>query len=164
MLDRDLAKLYGVETKQLKRAVNRHRSRFPNDFMFELSVPESRLLRCHFGTLKKGSHSKYLPYAFTEHGILMLSSVLNSERSIAINIHIMRVFTKLRELMLRHRDLEQRIDELERKYDRKFKNVFEAIRQLLAPPAPKRPKLPIGFHVFKPTQESMSRRHLKIPK
>ena len=108
MLDRDLAKLYGVETKQLKRAVKRNASRFPNDFMFILSRQEYCSLRCHFGTLEKGTHSKYLPYAFTEHGILMLSSVLNSERAIVINIHIMRVFTRLRELMLQHRDLERR--------------------------------------------------------
>ncbi len=149
MLDRDLAELYGVETKQLKRAVKRNQSRFPDDFMFILSRQEYKTLRCQFGTLTQGAHSKYLPWAFTEHGILMLSSVLNSERAIAVNIHIMRVFSRLREIMIRHKDLEGRIDELEKKYDRKFKNIFEAIRQLLEPPAPVsiKSKLPIGFHV-----------------
>jgi phage regulator Rha-like protein len=130
MLDNDLARLYGVETKQLKRAVKRNATRFPEDFMFVLSPQEYRSLRCQIGTLEKGTHSKYLPYAFTEHGILMLSSVLNSERAININIHIMRVFAHLRELMSRHKDLEQRINALEKKYDRKFRSIFEAIRQL----------------------------------
>ena len=149
MLDRDLAELYEVETKNLKRAVKRNLSRFPPDFMFTLTSEEHHSLRRQNGTLEKGAHSKYLPYAFTEHGILMLSSVLNSERAITINIHIMRVFTKLRELMVRHKDLEQRIDALEQKYNRKFKDIFEAIRQLLEPSIlPPRPKLPIGFHTF----------------
>ena len=110
MLDRDLAALYNVETKQLKRAVKRNLSRFPSDFMFELAQEEFDLLRCHFGTLKQGAHAKYLPYAFTEHGILMLSSVLNSDRAIEVNIQIMRTFTKLRELMLVHKDLQVKIE------------------------------------------------------
>lgn len=149
ILDYDLAKLYNVETKQLKRAVRRNPSRFPKDFMFILSSQERQALRCHFGTLEKGAHSKYLPYAFTEQGVAMLSSVLNSDRAIAVNIHIIRVFTRLRELMVQHKDLKQRIDTLERKYDRKFKNIFEAIKQLLEPPQPPpKPKLPIGFHAF----------------
>ena len=143
MLDKNLAELYGVETKQLKRAVKRNISRFPIDFMFELSQQEYNALRCHFGTLKRGSHSKYLPYAFTEHGILMLSSVLNSERAIQVNIQIMRTFNKLRELMIEHRDLREKIESMEKKYDYQFKVVFEAIKKLLDPPQHR--KEPIGF-------------------
>ncbi len=146
MLDSDLAELYKVETKQLKRAVRRHLSRFPDDFMFTLSSREFRLLRCQNGTLKKGAHSKYLPYVFTEQGVAMLSSILNSERAIEVNIQIMRTFTKLRELMIAHKDLNDRINALEGKYDRQFKVVFDTIRKFLMPP-PATKKLPIGFHV-----------------
>ena len=145
MLDRDLAALYNVETKQLKRAVKRNLSRFPSDFMFELSQEEFGPLRCHFGTLKQGAHSKYLPYAFTEHGILMLSSVLNSNKAIDVNIQIMRTFTKLREMMLMHKDLRIKIEELEKKYDSQFRVVFDALRKLIDPPV-KKPKIPFGFH------------------
>ncbi|MBF0386221.1 MAG: ORF6N domain-containing protein [Candidatus Omnitrophica bacterium] len=162
MLDRDLAKLYAVPTKALNQAVRRNIKRFPADFMFKLTNTElnnetSKLVsfdpaissRSQIVTLKQGRNVKYLPYAFTEHGILMLSSVLSSERAITINIYIMRVFTRLKELLGQHKELEQRIDALERKYDRKFRNIFEAIRQLLAPPEPPpKPKLPIGFHAF----------------
>ena len=148
MLDRDLAELYGVPTKALNQAVRRNLSRFPEDFMFQLTQSEFENWKSQFVTSnseRMGLRKK--PLAFTEHGILMLSSVLNSDRAIAINIHIMRVFTRLRELMIQHRDLEGKIKQLEKKYDRKFKSIFEAIRQLLEPalPPPK-PKLPIGFH------------------
>jgi hypothetical protein len=144
MLDSDLAELYGVATYDLKRAVRRNLLRFPADFMFVLTRQEYSALRRHFGALKRGSHSKYLPYAFTEHGILMLSSVLNSERAVEVNIQIMRTFTKLRQLMLKHADLRKKIAEMEKKYDHQFQIVFKAIKELLEPPAPK-PKGPIGF-------------------
>lgn len=143
MLDKDLADLYGVVTKQLKRAVKRNMTRFPIDFMFELSEEEFQDLRRHFGTLKRGAHPKYLPYAFTEHGILMLSSVLNSERAILVNIEIMRTFSKLREMLVGNRDLRDKIEEMERKYDKQFQIVFEAIKQLLDPP--QKSKSQIGF-------------------
>ena len=143
MVDKDLAELYGVTTYDLKRAVRRNISRFPADFMFELTQQEHSVLRRHFGALKRGVHSKYLPYAFTEHGILMLSSVLNSERAVEVNIQIMRTFTKLRQLMIKHADLRKKIEEMESKYDYQFKVVFKAIKGILNPP--QKPKEPIGF-------------------
>ena len=148
MLDRDLAKLYSVETKYLTRQVRRNIDRFPPDFLLRLTRSELANLKRQNGTSSWGGTRKQ-PLAFTEHGILMLSSVLNSKRAIAVNLHIMRIFTRLRELMLRHKDLEQRINVLEKKYDRKFKSIFEAIRQLLAPPLPPpKPKLPMGFFML----------------
>ncbi|MCL5062555.1 MAG: ORF6N domain-containing protein [Nitrospirae bacterium] len=143
ILDADLAELYGVEVKHLKRQVRRNINRFPVDFMIQLSKEEYESLRRHFGTLKRGEHSKYLPYAFTEQGVAMLSSVLNSERAIEVNIHIMRAFVKLREMIASHKDLAKRLDDLEKKYDAQFKVVFDAIRQLMIPPEPKKRK--IGF-------------------
>lgn len=146
MVDRDLSQLYGVEVKQLKRQVRRNIDRFPNDFMFELSKEEYKSLRSHFGTLKRGEHSKYLPYAFTEHGILMLSSVLNSKRAIHVNIQIMRIFVKLRKILSTHKELAYKLSELERKiekHDGEIKTIFQAIRQLMAPP--EKPKKKIGF-------------------
>jgi hypothetical protein len=131
MLDKDLAQLYGVETKQLKRAVTRNIERFPVDFMFELTNAEDDSLRCQIGTLKRGKHSKYLPFVFTEYGILMLSSVLNSKRAIQVNIQIMRIFTKFREMLMNYKDLQKKIDAMENKYDGQFKNVFEAIKLLI---------------------------------
>jgi len=146
MLDMDLAILYEVETKNLKRTVKRHIERFPKDFMFILSENEFLSLRCQFGTLKtgRGQHPKYLPMAFTELGIAMLSSVLNSKRSIQVNIQIMRTFSKLGRLILSNKDLKKKIDELEKKYDKHFQIVFEAIKQLLEPPNPKK-EYDIGF-------------------
>jgi phage regulator Rha-like protein len=147
MLDRDLAKLYGVETKHLTRQVRRNIKRFPGDFMIQLTRREYQgVLRCQFGTLEKGKYSKYLPYAFTEQGVAMLSSVLNSERAIQVNILIMRAFTKLREILLTHKELAVKIDALEKKYaehDETIKGIFEAIRQLLEPPV--KEKRIIGF-------------------
>lgn len=105
MLDQDLAMLYEVETKMLKRAVKRNIERFPEDFMFELKKEEYQSLRCQFGTLKRGEHSKYIPYAFTEHGILMLSSVLNSRKTINVNIQIMRAFITMREMLINYTEL-----------------------------------------------------------
>lgn len=149
MLDFDLAKLYGVETKQLKRQVRRNIQRFPDDFMFIISRDEYNSLRSQIGTLEKGQHSKYLPYAFMEHGILMLSSVLNSERAIQVNIQIMRTFSKLRQILSTHKELSQKLKELEErmgKYDDKIQIVFDAIRKLMKPP-PDKPKRRIGFAV-----------------
>ena len=152
MLDRDLAELYHVTTKALNQAVKRHRDRFPDDFMFQLTMDEARAwwagritspLRSQFVTLKQGQHIKFRPYAFTEHGILMLSSVLNSDRAVQVNIEIMRAFVRLRQIMTSHVDLARKLESLERKYDTQFKVVFDAIRQLMAPPRPKRRR--IGF-------------------
>ena len=144
MLDMDLAALYGVETKMLKRAVKRNIERFPEDFMFKLIEKEFDNLRCQFGTSSWGGQ-RYLPYAFTENGVAMLSSVLNSERAITVNIQIMRTFTKLREMLATHKELKQKIEEMEEKYDAQFKIVFDAIRQIMTPPETKEKK--IGFRV-----------------
>ncbi|MDO9462938.1 MAG: ORF6N domain-containing protein [Deltaproteobacteria bacterium] len=143
MLDRDLAELYGVETKQLKRAVRRNIDRFPPDFMFELTKEEHDALRYQFGTLKRGEHSKYLPIAFTEQGVAMLSSVLNSKRAIEVNILIMRAFVQLRQMISSHKDLLRKVEEIEKKYDEQFQVVFEAIKQLMIPT--EKPKRKIGF-------------------
>ena len=143
MIDRDLAELYRVETKQLKRAVKRNIDRFPVDFMFELTNEEYNSLRCQFGTLKRGKHSKYALMVFTEQGVAMLSSVLNSKRAIQVNIQIMRIFSKFRKMLAGHEDLRQKIESMEEKYDRQFRVVFEAIRQLLK--EDDHPKRKIGF-------------------
>ena len=145
MLDRDLALLYGVETKVLNQAVKRNIQRFPEDFMFQLTVQENKILRSQNVTLEQGQYSKYLSYVFTEHGILMLSSVLNSERAIEVNIQIMRTFLRIRELMITHQDLRKKLEEMEKKYDAQFQIVFKAIRKILYPPAPRKPKIPFGF-------------------
>ena len=143
MLDRDLAELYLVETKALNRAVRRNLGRFPDDFMFQLTGEEAENLRFHFGTSSWGGR-RYRPYAFTEHGILMLSSVLRSKRAVQINILIMRAFVKLRELMATHKDLARKLAEMENKYDAQFKVVFDAIRKLMEP-SPVPPRRQIGF-------------------
>ena len=117
MLDTDLAELYGVEVKQLKRQVRRNRDRFPADFLLELSQEEHRALRRQFGTLKRGEHAKYKPYAFTEQGVAMLSSVLKSKRAIHVNISIMRAFVRLREMIGSNKVLARRLAQLEKKYD-----------------------------------------------
>lgn len=143
MLDSDLAELYGVETKVLNRAVKRNIGRFPEDFMFQLTKEEYDSLRFQFGTLKRGQHPKYLPHVFTQEGVAMLSSVLSSEKAIEVNILIMRAFVKLREMIASNKGLAKRLDELEKKYDTQFKIVFDAIRQLMTPPEPKKKK--IGF-------------------
>ena len=144
MLDKDLAVLYGVQTRTLNQAVKRNVQRFPEDFMFQLTREEAeKLLRSQFVTLKRGRHYKYLPYAFTENGVAMLSSILNSEGAIEVNIQIMRTFTRLREMLLSHKDLQRKIEEMEKKYDYQFKVVFDAIKQLLEPS--EKPKKRIGF-------------------
>jgi hypothetical protein len=130
MFSQDLASLYGVETKVLHRAVKRNADRFPDDFMFVLTNKEVADLRCQFGASSWGGR-RYLPYAFTEHGILMLSSVLNSSRAVQVNIHIMRAFVRQRELLNAHKDLKVRIDDLEKKYDGQFQVVFRAVKALL---------------------------------
>lgn len=142
MLDRDLASLYGVKTAQLTRQVRRNIERFPSDFMFQLTKEEFVNLKCHFGTSSWGGTRK-LPYAFTENGVSMLSSVLNSKRAIQVNIQIMRTFTKIRELLTTHKELRQKIEEVEKKYDYQFKIVFDAIKQLLE--TPKKSTRQIGF-------------------
>jgi len=143
ILDRTLADLYGVETKQLKRAVRRNINRFPPDFMFELTKEEYQSLRYQFGTLKRGQHSKYLPLAFTEQVVAMLSSVLNSNRAIEVNILIMRAFVKLRVMISSHKELLRKLEDMEKKYDEQFRVVSEAIRQLMTSPDP--PRKRIGF-------------------
>lgn len=137
MLDRDLAKLYGVGAKVLNQAVKRNIKRFPEDFMFQLSWEEVESSRSQFVTLKQGQNIKYLPYVFTEHGVAMLSSVLNSERAIQVNILIMRAFTKLREILLTHKGLALKIEALEKNYaehDQTIKEIFQAIKQLFEQP------------------------------
>ena len=144
MLDRDLAFLYGVGTKVLKQAVRRNIGRFPHDFMFVLNSTEFQDWRSQFVTSKADRKGlRYAPMAFTEHGILMLSSVLNSERAIQVNIEIMRAFVKLRQMLASNAELSRRLDELESKYDRQFRVVFDAIRQLMSPTVPAQKQ--IGF-------------------
>ena len=150
MLDKDLASLYGVQVKVLNQAVKRNLARFPADFMFQLTPEEGDALRSQSVTLEpgRGKHRKYLPYAFTEQGVAMLSSVLNSDRAIEVNIAIMRAFVRLREILSTHKDLARKLDELERKlgeHDQKFQVVFEAIRQLMAPTPTTQEKRRIGF-------------------
>jgi hypothetical protein len=169
MLDADLALLYGVETKALNRAVGRSRDRFPEDFMFRLTAEEFANLRYQIGTSSSDSDSsqpslryqsgtlsvepasasarwggrRYPPYAFTEQGVAMLSGVLTSPRAVAVNVEIMRAFVRLRRLLAENADLARKVDALERKYDRQFKGVFDAIRHLMAPPVT--PDRRIGF-------------------
>jgi hypothetical protein len=157
MLDKDLAKLYGVPAKRLNEQVKRNIKRFPEDFMFKLTKQESENLICEkealssrsqIATLKQGQNIKYLPYVFTEQGVAMLSSVLNSDRAIEVNITIMRAFVKLRQILSTHKELAHKLTELERKiekHDEDICAIFEAIRRLMAPP-PEPPKRRIGFH------------------
>jgi len=144
MLDSDLAELYGVPTRRLNEQFKRNIARFPSDFMFQLSPEEAETLRSHFATSSsRHGGRRYLPHVFTEQGVAMLSSVLNSERAIQVNIAIMRAFVKLREMIASHKDLAKKLYDLEKKYDAQFKVVFDAIRQLMAPPEIKKRK--IGF-------------------
>lgn len=138
LLDKDLAELYGVEVKQLKRAVRRNIERFPSDFMFILTRSEYSSLRYQIGTLKRGEHSKYLPFAFTEQGVAMLSSVLNSQRAVQVNIAIMRAFVQMRKFLYSNDALAQKLKELEKKTIKKFADqqkqiniIFETIKQLI---------------------------------
>jgi hypothetical protein len=143
MLSTHLAELYEVEPRVLVQAVKRNVERFPSDFMFQLSAKEFRILKSQFVISSWGGMRRARPYAFTEQGAAMLSSVLNSKRAIKVNIEIMRAFVRLRQLLASHKHLSRRLDELEKKYDKQFKLVFDAIRELMAPPEPK--KQPIGF-------------------
>lgn len=145
MVDQDLAKLYEVEIKALNQAVKRNITRFPLDFMFQLNEQEFDILRSQIVTLKsgRGKHRKYLPYAFTEQGVAMLSSVLNSDRAIQVNIQIIRTFTKLRELLATNKELREKIESMERKYDKKLKEVFDILRQLFIQEY--KPRKRIGF-------------------
>jgi hypothetical protein len=145
MLDADLARLYGVTTGNLNKAVKRNQTRFPGDLMFQLTAKEAESLIFQSGRSKGRGGRRHRPYAFTEQGVAMLSSVLNSERAVQVNIAIMRTFVRLREMLLSNTELARKLAALENKYDAQFKVVFDAIRELMLPPAP--PKRQIGFHV-----------------
>ncbi len=131
MMDKDLAELYQVPTKALIQAVKRNRNRFPGDFMYQLINKEVIDSRSQIVTLNRGQNIKYLPYAFTEQGVAMLSSVLNSGVAIQVNIHIIRTFVKIREFMFSHKDLELKIEQLENKYDQQLQVIFKALKALL---------------------------------
>jgi hypothetical protein len=160
MLDKDLAELYQVETKQLKRQVRRNIERFPEDFMFELTAKEYEILRSQFGTLSHGEHSKYLPMAFTEQGVAMLSSVLGSKQAIEVNIKIIRIFTKFREVLHSHQELLLKLQKIEKyvithhhnikQHDDEIKIIFELIDELRKDKNEKPTKRkPIGFKIGK---------------
>ena len=145
MLDRDLAELYGVETKALNQAVKRNLDRFPEDFMFRLSLEEKDELVTKCDRFERLKHSTALPHAFTEQGVAMLSSVLKSRQAVDVNIAIMRTFVRLRKMLESHAELAKKIEEMESRYDEQFRLVFDALRELMAPPEPS--NNPIGFHV-----------------
>jgi hypothetical protein len=150
MLDRDLAALYGVTTSNLNKAVKRNLDRFPEDFMFQLTAEEAEDSRFQIGILKRGTNYKYLPYAFTEQGVAMLSGILRSARAVLVNVAIMRAFVRLREELSLHKELAQKLAELEHKvenHDTGIHALFEAIRHLMAPPADETPAREIGFHM-----------------
>jgi len=144
MLDRDLADLYGVETRVLVQAVKRNINRFPEDFMFQLTTEEFSDLRSQIVMSSWGGHRR-APYVFTEQGVAMLSSVLRSRRAVNVNIEIMRAFVRLRRMLASHTDLANKLAVLERKYDRQFKAVFDAIREIMSPQPPPKTRR-IGFH------------------
>jgi len=144
MLDRDLAMLYGVETRALNQAVKRNRDRFPGDFMFELTREEIRNISQFVICSPAMKHARNV-YAFTEQGIAMLSGVLNSQRAIQVNIAIMRAFVQLRQLLATHADLARKLEQMEKKYDAQFRIVFDTIRRLMSPP--EKPRKRIGFQV-----------------
>ena len=145
MLSTDLAELYGIEAKVLHQAVRRNADRFPSDFMFPVAPQDVAILRSQIVTSRWGGH-RYALLAFTEQGVAMLSSVLNSERAIRVNIEIMRAFVALRKMLSSHVELAQKLADLEKKYDKQFRIVFDAIRELMAEPEPE-PRKQIGFHV-----------------
>jgi len=142
MLDSDLAEIYGVPTKRLNEQIRRNKGRFPGDFMFQLTPEEASVMRSRIATASK-RNVRHLPHAFTEHGAIMLASVLNSPIAVQASVLVVRAFVQLREMMIAHKDLARRLDELEKRYDARFKNIFDAIRQLMAPPK-QRPRQ-IGF-------------------
>lgn len=145
LLSQQLAELYGVPVRILNQAVKRNQDRFPGDFMFQLTRNEFLNLKSRFVTSSWGGLRRALPYAFTEQGVAMLSSVLHSERAVRANIEIMRAFVRLRQMLASNAELARKLEVLEKKYDRQFKVVFDAIRQLMSPPEAKRRE--IGFHV-----------------
>lgn len=160
MLDYDLAALYGIETRALKQAVRRNLNRFPNDFMFELSAKEIEIVVSQFVIPTRRKFGGAAPMAFTEQGVAMLSSVLNSERAVKVNIAIMRAFVKLREALETNRELARKFAELERrigKHDEEIDAIIEAIRQLVAPP--KIPRREIGFHARERAARYRARNH-----
>jgi len=151
MLDRDLAELYGVPVKRLKEQVRRNMERFPENFMLELTLEEAEASRSHFATLKRGDNLKYLPFAFTEHGILMLANVLKSQQAIAVSIRIIDLFVRMREVMLAHKDILLRLEQLERRTGEQgsdIQSLFGYLKQLLDPPTEPRPQ--IGFNPTQP--------------
>lgn len=148
MLDADLAPLYGVTTRRLKEQVRRNLNRFPEDFMFELTTEEKTEVVTNCDHLRNLRFSPYLPYAFTEHGLLMLANVLNSEKAVQVSVQIVRTFVRLRELLASNAELSRKLEVLEKKYDDQFKVAFEAIRQLLVPT--EKPKQQIGFKIKEP--------------
>jgi len=159
ILDKDLAVLYGVSTGNLNKAVTRNIDRFPDDFMIQLTEEEFKNLKFHFGTSSWGGTRK-LPRAFTEQGVAMLSSVLQSPRAVQVNIEIMRAFVRLRQMLASNAELARKFDALEKKYDAQFKIVFDAIRQLMAPP--EKPRKKIGFEVKEPRAgygKNVNRKH-----
>jgi hypothetical protein len=187
MLDFQLAELYEVETKALNQAVKRNIERFPEDFMFQLTWEEATrasrsqfvtlkeqntkrghqirgISRSQFVTLKHGTNVKYLPYAFTEQGVAMLSSILRSPRAVQVNIAIMRTFVQLRQMLASNADLARKLEELEAKYDDQFKVVFDAIRELMAKPEPLKPKhgREIGFHSALKSRRAVALKHRKL--
>ncbi len=145
ILDEDLAELYGVEVKRLNEQVKRNLDRFPADFMFQLTNQEFKDLKSQFATSRQWGGRRTPPYAFSEQGVAMLSSVLHSPRAVQVNIEIMRTFVRLRKMLSSHADLAERLEALEQKYDEQFRVVFDAIRQLMQPQTPAKEK--IGFKV-----------------
>ena len=160
ILDFHLAELYSVETKALNKAVSRNLTRFPNDFMFRLTIKEWDFLRFQIGTSKSGSGGRrYLPFVFTEHGAIMLAAVLNSPKAVEASIYVVRAFVRLREVLASHKDLAQKLDELESKFeghDEQIRDIIETINQLLLPP--EKPKRQIGFQVREPKQKYSSKK------
>ena len=153
MLDADLAELYGVLTKVLNQAVKRNKERFPVDFMFQLTKEEKDEVVTNCDHLKRLRFSPTLPHAFTEHGAIMLATILNSPVAVQASIQVVRAFVKLREILATHKDLARKLNEMEKKYDAQFKVVFDAIRQLMTPPEPKRQR--IGFTPKKKEKDCM---------
>lgn len=156
MLDSDLAELYQIETKNLKRQVKRNIERFPEDFMIELTAKEADSLRCQIGTLKRGEHIKYLPYAFTEQGVAMLSSVLSSPKAIQVNIQIIRIFTRIRQMLIDNTEIRLAIEKLEKKTDNNTKNIeviFQYMDELIdkkeSRPRLDKPRKKIGYKLPK---------------
>ena len=156
IIDRDLAEIYGVETRRLNEQVKRNPDRFPEDFMFQLTKEEADVWvrsRSQFAILKRGKTIKYLPYAFTEHGAIMAANVLKSPKAVRMSVFVVRAFVKLREMLAAHKDLAHKLAELERKlqnHDESIRSLVVAIRQLMAPPEPEPPKKRIGFLVEEP--------------